>query len=111
MTASDEIIEVIPRGSNKTLTLASLTLISAKCQPRGLDGPHIGYNFKTMRIIFNELFYKLHIKRKSLSLFYSSILFKVTVDEKCICGMKTYKMVPKIPQVYICSLPSNQMLS
>ena len=76
MTASDEIIEIIPRGSHITLTLASLTLISDKCRPRGLDVPHMGYNFKTMRIIFKELFYKLHIKRKSLSFFIVPSYFK-----------------------------------
>lgn len=51
-----------------------------------------------MSIIFKELFYKLHVKRKSFS-FYSPILFSFISElmRKSLCGKKNYQKVPNIP--------------
>lgn len=73
---------VVPRRSNDTLPLAYLTLIPA--WPRVLGVPCVGYDYKTMRITFEELFYKLHIKRKFtlIILLFYLVLTQARVDEK-----------------------------
>lgn len=87
-----------PRGS-KRITVSISHLHPAWCWPMVLGVSHVGYDYKTMRAAFRELFYKLYIKRKSLSLFYCSILFwpEPELMGKCVCDRKNSNPVPKVP--------------